>query len=199
LSFRFYLKLRSGIGLLLKVIKKDGEGMGFFSEISDDSARSTDSLLDGTIIINLGKTTPGTEVLTGLDHNNMHFTLSTKSADEFLVLLVFAVLRKTAKTGRTAVESLSAFVKSLLKSIMDKSLLEDLLFRTQKRVPKRNQILYSTAYMEVFIQKDIYLLTLFKASRTLISTSSSTSIGASAATSSPASDMVNSIRTTKLA
>ena len=116
--------------MLLEVIKKDGEGMGFFSEISDDSARSSDSLLDGAIIINLGKTTPSTEVLTGLDHDNMDFTLSTKGADEFLVFLVFAILRKTAKTGRTAVESLSALVKSLLKSIMDKGLFEDLLFRT---------------------------------------------------------------------
>lgn len=57
----------------------------------------------------------------------MDFTLGTKCADELLVFLVFAVLGKTAKTSGTAIESLGTLVKSLFESIMDKSLLEDLL------------------------------------------------------------------------
>lgn len=56
----------------------------------------------------------------------MDFTLGTESANKFLVLFVFAVLGETAETSRAAIESLGTFMKSLLETIVNERLLEDL-------------------------------------------------------------------------
>ena len=57
----------------------------------------------------------------------MDFSLGAKSTNELFVFLILAVLGEAAETGRAAVKSLGALVESLLQSIVDKSLLEDLL------------------------------------------------------------------------
>ena len=56
----------------------------------------------------------------------MDFTLGTESPDKLLVLLVFAISRKTTKSGRTTVKCLGAFMKSFFETVMDKGLFEDL-------------------------------------------------------------------------
>jgi hypothetical protein len=54
------------------------------------------------------------------------FALGTKGTNELFVFLVLAVLRETAKAGRTTVKSLGALVESLFETVVDESLLEDL-------------------------------------------------------------------------
>ena len=98
------------IGLLLKVVKENGKSPGFLTKIGNDGTAGPDCLLDLTIGIQLGQTTPGTQVLTAIDHDYGDLTLSTKSTDELLVLLILTVLGKAAKTGGTTVEGLGAFV-----------------------------------------------------------------------------------------
>lgn len=56
----------------------------------------------------------------------MDFTLRTESANKFFVLFVFAVLGETAETSRAAIKSLGTFMESLLETIVNESLLEDL-------------------------------------------------------------------------
>jgi hypothetical protein len=116
----------------LEEIQKDGKSTGLFTEISNDGARSTDSLLDTTIIIELGKPTPGTKVLSGLDHDNMDFTFGTETLDELLVLVILAILGEATETGRAAIQSLGALVKTLLESSVDHGLFEDLIVMVMK-------------------------------------------------------------------
>jgi hypothetical protein len=82
--------------LLLEEIQKDGKSMLLFTEIGDDGARSADSLLGTTIIIELGQSSPGTRVISSLAHDGMDFTFGAESLqsfshDKFVVLAVFCV------------------------------------------------------------------------------------------------------------
>jgi len=120
------MSLFLAIGLLLKVIKKNGQSACLFTEVGNDSTTGPDSFLHLTISIKLGQSAPCTQILAAINHDDGDFTLSAESADELLVLLVFAVLSETAETGRAAVESLGAFVKSLTETVMNKGLFENL-------------------------------------------------------------------------
>ena len=100
--------------LLLQVIQKNRKRSCLFSEVGDDRTRSTDGLLDTAIVFKLGKTAPCAKFLSGLDHKDMDFTLSTKCADKLLVLFVLAILSEAAETSRTAVKCFGALVESLL-------------------------------------------------------------------------------------
>jgi hypothetical protein len=112
--------------LFLEVVQEDRKSTSLFTEIGDDSARSTDSLLDRTIIVELGKSTPGTKVLSGLNHDNVDLTFGTKSLDELLVFLVLAVLGQATKASRSAIQGFGALVKTLLESSVDHGLFKDL-------------------------------------------------------------------------
>ena len=116
------------LSLVLEVILKNSKSTRLLTEFSDDSTRSTNSLLDGTVLIELGESAHSSKVLSSINHDDGNLTLSTESTDELLVLFVLAILSKTTKTSGTAVESLSTLMKSLLEAIMDECLLEDLQF-----------------------------------------------------------------------
>jgi hypothetical protein len=128
----------SGVSLLLKKVQKNRKGTSLFTKISDNGARSSDSLLDGTFVVKLGKTTPGTEVLSCIDHDNVNFTFGTKALDELLVFLILTVLGQAAQSGRSAVQGLGAFVKTLLKSTMDHGLSKNLSGRKNVLVSAQN-------------------------------------------------------------
>jgi len=100
----------SSISLLLKVVKKNGEGAGLLSEIGDDGTRGAHSLLHRAFSIELGKSTPRTEILPAVHHDDGHLSLSAQSTNELLVLLVLAVLGEAAEAGRATVEGLGALV-----------------------------------------------------------------------------------------
>ena len=112
--------------MLLEVVKKNRQGPCLLTKVSDDSTTGPDSLLHLTIGIKLGQSTPCSQILAAVNHDDRDFTLGAESADELLVLLVLAVLGKTAKTGGAAVEGLGTFMEALAETIMDKCLFEDL-------------------------------------------------------------------------
>jgi hypothetical protein len=113
--------------LLLEKVQEDRKSTSLFSEVGNDTARSTDSLLDAAVVLELGKTTHGTEFLSGFDHDNVDFTFGAEGLDELLVFLILAILRQAAKTSGTTIEGLGALVESLLQATMDHGLLEDLI------------------------------------------------------------------------
>jgi hypothetical protein len=119
--------------LLLKVVQKDTKGTSLFTKLGDNSARSTNGLLHTAIVIKLGKSTPCSKVLSGLNHNNVNLAFGAKTLDELLVFLILAILGKTAETSSSAVQSLGAFVKTFLKSSMDHGLFKDLLSERKKQ------------------------------------------------------------------
>ena len=110
--------------MLLEVVKKDGKGTGLLTEIGNDCAGSAYSLLDTTIIIELSESAPCPKFLSKIDHDNMDFSLGTKSADKLLVFLVFTVLGETAEASGATVKSLGAFMEPLFETVMNESLLE---------------------------------------------------------------------------
>lgn len=114
------------LSLILKVILEDSQSTAFLTELSYNTARSSYSLLDGTIIIELGESTHGSKVLSIIHHNDRNFSFGTKGTDELFVLFVLTVLGEAAETGRAAVKCLGALVESLAETIVDKGLLQDL-------------------------------------------------------------------------
>jgi hypothetical protein len=117
----------------LKEIQKNRKGTGLFPKVSNDSARSSYCLLYRTIVVKLGKTAPGTKVLSSFDHDNMDFTLGTKTLDELLVLVVLAILGQAAQTGCSAIQGLGTFVKTLLESTVDHGLFKDLKVEIEEK------------------------------------------------------------------
>ena len=115
------------IGLLLEVIQENREGAGFFTKVGDDGAGRSDGLLDAAVVVELGESAPGTEVLSGFDHDDVNLTLGAESLDELLVLVVVAVLGEAAETGGASVQGLGALVESLLQSTVDHGLFQNLV------------------------------------------------------------------------
>lgn len=114
----------------------------------------------------------------------MDFALGAKSTNELFVFLILAVFGEAAETGRAAVKSLGALVESLLETVVDKSLLEDLFCSSEER----NVDQFICYRLPLAKHHDGHALTSLRASRTLISTTSS-STGASTGASS-VSDIV---------
>jgi hypothetical protein len=110
----------------LKIVQQHRKSAGLLSKVGNDSARRTDGLLDTSIIILFGKTTPGSKVLSIFDHDNVDLTFGTESLDELLVFLVLTVLGQTSETGSSAIQGLGAFVKTLLESTVDHCFFQDL-------------------------------------------------------------------------
>jgi hypothetical protein len=130
----------SGISLLLEVVKKDSEGTSLLSEFGNDGTARTNGLLDGTILIELGKTAPRTQVLSSVDHDHRDISLSTQGTDQLLVFLILAILGKAAKTSRAAVKSLGALVQALLETIVHERLLEHLQISKQEETKYEHNV-----------------------------------------------------------
>lgn len=118
------MRLFLAISLLLKVVKKNSQGPSLLAKISNDRTTGPHSLLHLTLGIQLGQSTPSTQILTAVHHNHGDFTLGAESTNELFVLLVFAVLGEAAETGGAAVECLGAFVESFAESVVDECLFE---------------------------------------------------------------------------
>jgi hypothetical protein len=117
----------SSIRLLLEVIQQHRKSTSLLSKVGNDSTGGTDGLLDTAIVIELGKSTPGTKVLSSFDHDNVDFTFGTKTLDELLVFLILTILGQATKASRSAIQSLGTLVKTLLESTVDHCLFKDLL------------------------------------------------------------------------
>lgn len=96
--------------LLLKIVKEYRQGTSFLPKVSNNGTACPHCLLHLTVSIELGQPTPSTELFSTIDHDDRDFAFGTEGTNELLVLLVFAILGKTAKTGRTTIEGLGTLV-----------------------------------------------------------------------------------------
>jgi len=112
--------------LVLKIIKKNRQCTGLFPKVGDHRTRSSHSLLDLSIIIQLCKTAPGSQILAAIDHDNRNLSLGAKGTDEFLIFFIFTIFGETAETGGATVKCLGAFVEAFAESIVDEGLLQNL-------------------------------------------------------------------------
>ena len=96
------------LGLVLEELKKHVERLRLLTELGDDGARAADDLGGLALLVDLAKAAPLTELLAGVDHDEVDAALLAERADELGVLRIVAVLREAAQLGGVLVEGLGA-------------------------------------------------------------------------------------------
>ena len=116
----------SKLVLLLDVLHHNFEGGRVLTEIGDHGTRALDNLLGFAGFVDLAKAAPFTELHVGLNHEERSLTRLAESTNELGVLGFVTVLGETAETTGSTIQCFACLVKSTLKSIVDKSSLQDL-------------------------------------------------------------------------
>lgn len=111
----------------LEVLEENVETLGLLTVVLDDNARAADDLTGVTLTVDLAETGPGTESLGVRDLEQVDLVLVAESLDELEVLGLVAGLDENAKVGLTTVKGLGALTKTTGETVVDESLLEDLL------------------------------------------------------------------------
>lgn len=96
--------------------------------VLDNDARATDNLAGVALLVDLAKTSPGTEDLSVTNLDEVDLVLSTEGFDELDVLCLSAGLDEDAKMGLTLVEGLSSLTETTGETVVDESVLQNLLF-----------------------------------------------------------------------
>ena len=111
----------------LEVLEENVETLGLLTVVLDDNARAADDLTGVTLTVDLAETGPGTKGL-GVGHlKEVDLVLVAESLDELEVLGLVAGLDENAKVGLTTVKGLGALTETTGETVVDESLLEDLL------------------------------------------------------------------------
>lgn len=95
--------------------------------VLDDDARAANNLARVALLVDLAKTSPGTEDLGVTDLDEVDLVLSTESLNELNVLCLRAGLNKDAKVGLTLVEGLGTLAETTSETIVDQGVLQNLL------------------------------------------------------------------------
>ena len=103
------------------------ETLALSTVVLDDNARASDDLAGVTLTVDLAKTGPGAEDLGVGNLDEVDLVLSTESLNELDVLGFCARFDEHAKVGLTLVESLSTFTEPTGKTIVNESVLQNLL------------------------------------------------------------------------
>lgn len=111
----------------LEVLEENVETLGLLTVVLDDDARAADDLTGVTLTVDLAETGPGTEGLGVGDLEQVDLVLVAESLDELEVLGLVAGLDENAKVGLTTVEGLGALTQTTGETVVDESLLENLL------------------------------------------------------------------------
>lgn len=116
--------------------------------VLDDYARATDDLAGVALTVNLAETSPSTEDLGVTDLDQVDLVLGAESLNELYVLSLRAGLDEDAKVSLTLVEGLGALAQATGKTVVDKGVLQNLLyisnvFNTQLSSQKRSTHLKS--------------------------------------------------------
>lgn len=111
----------------LYILLDDVPGGTLGSVISNDSDSALNSLLDGSVLVELAQTAPLGELLALIGLDEAHVALSAQSLDKLGDLVVVTVLGKNAQKARSAIQSLGALVETTTKSIVLVSRLKHLL------------------------------------------------------------------------
>ena len=94
--------------LVLEVLHQHAEGLGLLAELGDHGARAPDHLGGLTLIVDLAQAAELTQLLAGVDHEQVHAALLAEGAHKLGVLRVVAVRRQAAELSGLLVERLGA-------------------------------------------------------------------------------------------
>ena len=103
------------------------QAFGFDAVVLDDDTRAADDLAGVALTVDLAETSPGTEDLGVTNLDEVDLVLSTEGLDELDVLGLRARLDEDAQVRLALVKRLRALTKTASETIMDESVLEDLL------------------------------------------------------------------------
>ena len=95
--------------------------------VLDDDARAADDLAGVALTVDLAETGPGTEDLGVTDLDEVDLVLGAEGFDEAEVLCFGAGLDEDAEMGLAFVEGLGGFTETAGKSVVDESVLQNLL------------------------------------------------------------------------
>ena len=93
------------------VVEHNVERWGLLSEVCDHGAAGADRLASNSVCVKLDKAAPFSELLAGVNHDQLHVVLLAQRLDEASVLGFVAVLGQAAKASSSAVEGLGAPAK----------------------------------------------------------------------------------------
>ena len=94
--------------------------------LHDDTSAPND-LAGVPLLVDLAKTSPGTEDLGVSDLDQVDFVLGAQGLDEFDVLCLGARLDEHAEVGLAFVQGLGALAETTSKTVVDEGVLQDLL------------------------------------------------------------------------
>ena len=99
--------------------------------VLDDDARAADDLAGVALTVDIAKAGPGTEDLGVTDLDEVDLVLSAEGLNELDVLGLSAGLDEDAKVGLTLVEGLGALAETAGETVVNESVLQDLLNDSQ--------------------------------------------------------------------
>jgi hypothetical protein len=112
---------------VLEVLKKNVQSFALRTVVLDDNARAAHNLAGVAFSIDLAQSGPCTKDLRVSDLDQVDVVLGAQRDDELDVLGLSASLNKDAKMRLALVECLGSLSKTASKSIVEKSVLQDLL------------------------------------------------------------------------
>ena len=113
----------------LEVIKEDMESLGVSTEILNDNTAAANDLAGVTLTIDFAETSPGTKNFGISDLDQVGAMLRAKGLNKLDVFSLSASLDQNTEVGFTLIEGLGALTKTTSKTIMDKSIFQNLLNR----------------------------------------------------------------------
>ena len=112
---------------ILEVVEKNIQPLTLNSIFLDDNARATDDLAGVTLTVNLAETGPGAKNLRVSNLDEVNFVLGAESLNELQILRFSDGFDENAQVRLALVESLRTFTETARETIMDESVLQDLL------------------------------------------------------------------------
>lgn len=110
------------------------EAFALYTVVLHDNAGASNDLAWIAFTIDLAKTGPGTKDLSVSDLDEVDFVFGAESLDEFEIFGFRAGLDENAKVGLALVKGLGALTKTACKTIVQESVLQNLL-ETRRRKP----------------------------------------------------------------
>ena len=103
------------------------QSLALSSVVLDNDARAANDLTGVTLTVDFAKTSPGTKDLSISNLDEVDFVLGTESLNKLKVLSLCAAFNEDAKMGLALVKGLGALTKSTSKTVVNESVLQNLL------------------------------------------------------------------------
>jgi len=112
---------------VLEVVEEDVETLRLHTIFLDDNARAADDLAGVALTVDLAETSPGSEDFGIADLDEVDVVFGAKSFDELYVLGLSTSVDQDTKMSLALVQSLSTFTETTSETVVNESVLKNLL------------------------------------------------------------------------